>query len=85
LINYNIINNIYTFIVVNTNELVNIKGHDYHVDSKILNFSKMCTLIQLFFELDFLIAINQFQNNSESLKIDFIRKLLDNRFVIYLK
>lgn len=85
LINYIIINDIYTFGIVNMNESVNVTDRNYHVNTKVLNFSKICTLFQLFFELDFLVAIHQFKNNGESLKIDFIVKLLDNQFVIYLK
>jgi hypothetical protein len=83
--NYNIINNIYTFSVVNVNRSVNVKDKYYYINTKVLNFSKICTLFQLFFELDFLIAIHQFKNNGESLKLDSIRKASDYQFVIYLK
>lgn len=83
--NYNIINDVYTFGVVNANRSINVKDRHYYINSSILNFSKSCTLFQLFFELDFLVAIHQFQNNGESLQLGSIEKLSSNRFVIYLK
>lgn len=86
LINYIITPNVYNFVVVNNNPNVSLFQNDSHIiDTKKLNLSKICTLFQLFFELDFLIAVHQFKNDGESLKIESIKKVSDYQFVIYLK
>lgn len=86
LIDYIITPNIYNFVVVNNNPKVNLFQNDsYILDTKKLNLSKICTLFQLFFELDFLIAVHQFKNDGESLRIESIKRVLDYQFVIYLK
>jgi hypothetical protein len=82
--NYNIISDNYTFDVINTNSKVDVKNC-----SKKLNFSKLCTLNDLFFELNFLIAIKQFEQLiTKSLTLDFIvnlNEINNNYFGIYLK
>ena len=87
--NYNIISDNYTFDVINTNSKVDVKNCSYKIDTKKLNFSKLRTLNDLFFELDFLIAIKQFgQLSTKSLTLDFILNLNEinnNYFAIYLK
>lgn len=86
LIDYIITPNVYNFVVVNNNPNVSLFQNDSHIiDTKKLNLSKICTLFQLFFELDFLIAVHQFKNDGESLRIESIEKVLDYQFVIYLK
>lgn len=85
-INYIITPNIYNFIIVNNNPRVSLFKNDSHIiDTKKLNFSKICNLFELFFELDFLIAVHSFKNNGDYLKIDSIKKVSDYQFVIYLK
>jgi hypothetical protein len=84
--NYTIVPGIYTFDVINnTTKLINFKNGSYTLDTKKLNLSKMCSLYELFFELDFLVAIHQFHSQFESLEIDSIKKLPDNCFTIHLK
>lgn len=86
LTDYIITPNVYNFVVVNNNPRVSLFQNDsYIIDTKKLNFSKICNLFQLFFELDFLIAVHQFKNNGESLKLKSIEKVSDYQFVIYLK
>lgn len=87
--NYNIISDNYTFDVINTNSKVDVKNCSYKIDTKKLNFSKLCTLNDLFFELNFLIAIKQFEQLiTKSLTLDFIvnlNEINNNYFGIYLK
>lgn len=86
LIDYIVTPNVYNFVVVNNNSRVSLFQNDsYIIDTKKLNFSKICTLFQLFFELDFLIAVHSFKNNGDYLKIDSIKKASNYQFVIYLK
>ncbi len=84
--NYIIIPNIYNFTIINNNPRVSLfKNDSYIIDTKKLNFSKICNLFELFFELDFLIAVHSFKNNGDYLKIDSIEKASNYQFVIYLK